>query len=78
MLYSQGIPLEVLGIPRIDGSEVETDTRKNWKIFAENYHIFNGTPSGVWLDYEFNKVFGIEEKLDGDNALKIYDELQEK
>lgn len=78
MLYSQGIKLEDLGIPTIDGSKVESDPKKIWKIFGENYYLFNGTPSGVWLDYEFNIVFGIKEKLNGNNALKIYDELQEK
>jgi glucuronate isomerase len=78
MLYSKGITLESLGIPTIDGSPVETDPRKIWKLFAENYFLFNGTPSGVWLNYEFNIVFGIKEKLNGGNALKIYDELQEK
>ncbi|NLT50243.1 MAG: glucuronate isomerase [Ignavibacteria bacterium] len=78
MFYSQGIPLENLGIPTADGSPVETDPRKIWQIFAENFYLFRGTPSGVWLDYEFNKVFGIEEKLVGGNAQKIYDELNEK
>lgn len=78
MLYSKGISLESLGIPPVDNSVVETDPKKIWKIFAENYYLFNGTPSGIWLDYEFNIVFGIKEKPDGINALKIYDELNEK
>lgn len=78
MLYSQGIPLESLGIPTIDGTEVEKDPKKIWKLFAENYYLFNGTPSGVWLDYEFNKVFGIKEKLNGNNAMEIYEQLNEK
>lgn len=78
MLYSKGISLESLGIPTIDGSPVETDPRKIWKLFGENFYLFNGTPSGVWLNYEFSIVFGIKEKLNGENALKIYDELQEK
>ena len=65
MLFSQGIKLEDLGIPTIDGSKVETDPRKIWKIFGENYFLFNGTPSGAWLDYEFNLVFDIKEKLNG-------------
>jgi len=78
MLYSQGIKLESLGIPTIDGTEVEKDARKIWQIFAEHYYLFNGTPSGVWLDYEFNIIFGIKEKLNGENALRIYDELEEK
>jgi glucuronate isomerase len=78
MLYSQGIPMESLGIPTIDGSEVESDPKRIWKTFAENYYLFNGTPSGIWLDYEFNVVFGIKEKPDKQNAVKIYDELNEK
>ena len=28
MLYSQGIPLEDLGVPRVDGGPVETDHRR--------------------------------------------------
>ena len=34
MLYSQGVPLEELGVPRIDGGWTETDTRKIWRRFA--------------------------------------------
>ena len=78
MLYSQGIRLETLGIPTIDGSQVETDPRKSWQLFADHYYLFNGTPSGTWLDHEFNIVFGIKEKLNKANAQKIYDELSEK
>ncbi len=78
MLYSQGIKLEQLGIPTIDGTKVETDPRKVWQLFADNYHLFVGTPSGNWLAYEFNKIFGIEEKPNGTNAQTIYDKLQEK
>jgi glucuronate isomerase len=78
MLYSQGIRLESLGIPPVDGTEVERDPKKIWRIFAENYYLFSGTPTGVWLDYEFNIVFNIREKPDAGNALRIYDELNEK
>ena len=78
MLYSQGISIESLGVPTIDGSEVEKDPRKIWQILGDNFYLFNGTPSGAWLAHEFNIVFGIKEKLSGSNAQKIYDELQEK
>lgn len=78
MLYSQGISMEDLGIPTIDGTAVEQDPRKIWQIFAENYYLFNGTPSGNWLAHEFNLVFGVEEKPCKENAQKIYDYLQEK
>jgi glucuronate isomerase len=77
-LYSQGIKLEQLGIPTIDGTEIESDPRKIWQLFADNYHLFVGTPSGNWLAYEFNKIFGIEEKLNSTNAQSIYAKLQEK
>lgn len=78
MLYSQGIPLESLGIPRLDGNRVETDPRKIWQTFADNFYLFSGTPTGAWLSYELFEVFGIKEKLKGSNALKIYDFLLEK
>ncbi len=78
MLYSQGIKLESLGIPTIDGTPVATDHRRIWQIFAENYYLFAGTPTGVWLNHELSVIFGIAEKLDGDSAMRIYDELSEK
>ena len=78
MLYSQGISLESLGIPRRDGTRGESDPRKIWKLFAENYHLFRGTPSGIWLDYEFSYVFGIKEQLSGESAMRIYDEIEKK
>lgn len=78
MLYSQGIKLEQFGIPTIDGTKVETDPRKVWQLFADHYYLFVGTPSGNWLAYEFNKIFGIEEKPNSINAQSIYDKLQEK
>ena len=46
MLYSQGIPLENLGIPRKDGGPVEKDHRRIWQIFAEHFYLFRGTPTG--------------------------------
>src|SRR5690606_38293559 len=78
MLYSQGIPLEDLGIPARDGTPVESDARRIWQIFADHYHLFLGTPTRAWLDYEFHEVFGIRIALDGQSAMKIYDEILEK
>lgn len=78
MLYSQGISLESLGIPTKDGSLVESDHRKIWQIFADHYFLFNATPTGAWLAHEFGEVFGLQVKLTSENAMKIYDELDEK
>ena len=78
MLYSQGIRLEQLGIARLDGQPVETDHRKIWQLFAENFYLFRGTPTGVWLHNELKDVFGIDEKLSAKNANEIYDALVAK
>jgi glucuronate isomerase len=75
MLYSQGISLERLGIPAVDGSEVETDHRRIWQIFGDNFHLFRGTPTGMWLTQELHSVFGVEEKLNGESAQSIYDHV---
>lgn len=78
MLYSQGTALESLGVPTLDGTLVETDHRRIWQIFAENFHFFRGTPTGLWLKDELIEVFGVEEKLTGESAQRIYDHLQER
>ena len=75
MLYSQGIPLEELGIPRSDGGHVETDARKIWRIFASHYHLFRGTPSRMWIDHAFATIFGIEERLTSESADRIFDRI---
>jgi len=75
MLYSQGIPLEAMGIPRRDGGEVERDHRKIWQTFAENFYLFRGTPTGMWLTHELVSVLGVEEKLTGQSAQRIYDQI---
>jgi glucuronate isomerase len=85
MLYSQGISLESLGVPpsplaplpeRERGTE--GDHRKIWRIFCENFHLFRGTPSGIWLTDELASVFGVDEKPSASNADRLFDTLSEK
>lgn len=78
MLYSQGIPLESLGVPRRDGGAVESDHRQIWRTFCQNFHLFRGTPSGIWLAHELSEVFGIDEKPCAANADRLYDLIVEK
>lgn len=78
MLYSQGIALEDLGIPRKDGSPGESDPRKIWQRFADHFYLFRGTPTGLWLVTELHDVFDIDVKLTGESAQGIYDQLAEK
>ncbi|MBX3538866.1 MAG: glucuronate isomerase [Chelatococcus sp.] len=75
MLYSQGIRLEDLGIPTVDGSAVEEDPRKIWRLFASNYHLFRGTPTRLWLDHALATLFGVTERLSAGNADAIYDTI---
>jgi len=78
MLYSQGIPLESLGVPPLDGGPYEKDHRKIWRIFCENFQLFRGTPSGLWLENELKQVFGIDESPAIANAERLYDLIAEK
>jgi len=78
MLYSQGISLESLGIPAVDGTVQETDRRTIWSLFAENHHLFAGTPTGVWLNHVLVELFGIDVKLDASTAMDVYDRISAK
>jgi glucuronate isomerase len=90
MLYSQGISLESLGVPPSplqgersgespqSGVRVESDHRKIWRIFCENFYLFRGTPSGIWLMDELAAVFGVDEKPSASNADHLFDTVSEK
>lgn len=77
MLYSQGIDLDALAIPRLGGAP-PTDPRASWGLFAANYHLFRGTPSRLWLDHVFAEVFGIDVALDAGTANHYFDHIGEK
>lgn len=74
MLYSQGIRLEDLEI----GQPEMKNPRKVWQIFAENFHLFRGTPSRMWLNYAFEKVFGLTEPFGPATAELYYDTIDQK
>ena len=75
MLLSQGIPPARLGVPRRDGSPTETDGRTIWRLLADNWHLFRGTPSRLWLERTFSTVFGVETPLRRDTADEVYDAI---
>ena len=77
MLYSQGISLESLGIPQVDGQS-NADPREVWRIFAKNYYLFRGTPTRLWLDYTFENQFGLSKRLSSENADEYYDIIAKK
>jgi len=75
MLYSQGVALEDLGIPRRDGGAVEQDAREIWRSFAARYPLFRGTPTRIWLDHAFHEVFGVRERLTSESADRVFDHI---
>jgi glucuronate isomerase len=75
MLYSQGVPLESLGVPPRDGGPYETDGRQIWRRFAERYPLFRATPSKLWLDFTLAEVFGVPVPLTAGTADEVYDHL---
>lgn len=70
MLYSQGVPLAALGI-----GNPSADPRAAWRLLAERYHLFRGTPSRMWLDWVFAEAFGIERQLSAATADIYYDHI---
>lgn len=70
MLYSQGVPLAALGI-----GNPHADPRAAWRLLAEHYHLFRGTPSRLWLDWVFADVFGLEVRLETETADLYFDTI---
>ena len=75
MLASQGVPMESMGVSTVDGSAVERDPRRIWQLFAEHFHLFLGTPTGVWFDHTLHEIFGIRIRLSGGTAQRIHDQI---
>jgi glucuronate isomerase len=75
MLFSQGIPPARLGVPSRTGEPVETDGRAIWRLLAENWHLFRGTPSRLWLERTFETVFGVGTRLSATTADEVYDAI---
>lgn len=73
MLYSQGVPLDALGI-----RNKAADPRESWRLFAQNYHLFRGTPSRMWMDWVFAEAFGIDVQFEGATSDLYYDLITEK
>jgi glucuronate isomerase len=74
MLYSQGVSLEQLGI----NCDRAIDARNVWKLFAQHYYLFRGTPTRLWLDFAFQELFGLHARLCSKNADEYFDVISEK
>jgi glucuronate isomerase len=70
MLYSQGVPLEDLGI-----GNMQADARQVWRVFASHYYLFRGTPTRIWLDFAFQELFGLDTPLSTESADLYFDTI---
>jgi glucuronate isomerase len=75
MLYARGVSLESLGVRAIPG---ESAPRAAWGVFARHYHVFRGTPTGLWLEHELHELFEFRERLAEESADRAYDCIAEK
>lgn len=77
MLVSHGITHQHLGVPTQDGAAFEQNSRKIWRLFAENYRLFRSTPVRHWMDYTLETLFGIEAPLQAHLADDAFDAICE-
>jgi glucuronate isomerase len=76
MLYSQGISLDALKV-RSKSGVPGTDPREAWRLLAQNFHLFRGTPSWIWLNHVFSQVFGFEVFLSAETSDLYFDSINE-
>jgi glucuronate isomerase len=69
MLYSQGIDLKLLGIG------ARRNPRTVWRLFAEYFYLFRGTPSHAWFSYALTQVFKLEADFGQHNADMVFDHI---
>ena len=74
MLYSQGVSLEDLDL----GMPKQKDARRAWRVFARHYYLFRGTPTRIWLDFVFQELFGLKERLSDKTADLYFDTISER
>jgi len=74
MLYSQGISMDELeiGLPELK------NPRRVWRLFAKHYYLFRGTPTRLWLDFAFQELFGLRQRLSEKTADLYFDSIAEK
>lgn len=71
-LYSQGVTLEDLGLHL---PQDERNPRAIFRVFAQHFHKFRGTPTDMWFATTLARVFGISATLNAENADEVYDKI---
>jgi glucuronate isomerase len=78
MLHADGVPLHRLGYVGPPGTEPPVTAREIWSTFCQRWHLFRGTPSRYWLEYELSEVFGITVQPAAETADLLFDQISER
>jgi glucuronate isomerase len=72
MLYSQGVPMEDMGV----GKPIEgRDSRAIFRIFAQHWDAFLGTPTRMWMEHTLYEVIGVDTPLAPDSSNLVHDQI---
>ncbi|MEP7243045.1 MAG: glucuronate isomerase [Gammaproteobacteria bacterium] len=74
MLYSQGVRLGDVGVAA-RGEKSAADPRSAWRLLAKHFYLFDGTPSSLWLNHVFTKIFGLQVALDESTSDLYFDTI---
>jgi len=74
MLYSQGVPMEALGVGQSAG---DRDSHAIFRIFAQHWDAFLGTPTRMWMEHTLYGVIGVDTELGPDTADLVHDQVSE-
>jgi glucuronate isomerase len=61
-LHDDRLSCDELSVPRRDGAVV-AEPWGTWRMWANNFHLFDGTPSKIWIDHAMNWGLGVSEPL---------------
>ena len=76
LLHAQGVALEDLGV---GGRPLdEAGSRRAWRLLAEHWAAFRGTPSRFWMEAVLGDVFGVTQRLTPGTADATYDTIAER
>ena len=75
LLHAQGVPLGELGV---GGHPLDEEgSRRAFRLLAQHWKAFRGTPSRFWMESLLADVFGVTERLAPESADRIYDRVAE-
>jgi len=77
MLFSYGIEFSELGMLAKNSADGIRNPKDVWNTFAKYYYLFRGTPTRIWLDYVFEKLFGLEIRLNEGTADLYYEVIND-